>query len=133
MTKLISLTLSWLILIQSFTISFTDFVEMDELIEHAQFHSEQHGDNFIVFLSKHYGELKAEHNKQHQEEKEDHERLPFQHQTQHSQISSFVLLSARDFDVQPEFISLHKEPNFHYLANYPSLFGNTPFQPPRNV
>ncbi len=65
-------------MIQSFGLCFDDMVQIDEFIEHAQFHSEAYGDNVIVFISKHYGELKADHEKDHQEEKEDHEKLPFQ-------------------------------------------------------
>ncbi len=53
-------------------------MQLDELIEHAQFHKQEYGDTFFVFPSKHYGELKAEHSKNHQEEQKDHEQLPFQ-------------------------------------------------------
>ena len=68
MTKIGSIAISLLILFQSFNIHLDDVIELDELIEHAQFHSAEYGDNFFVFISKHYGELKAEHNQQHQEE-----------------------------------------------------------------
>ena len=91
MSKLFSISLSLVILIQSLGISIADIAQIDEFIEHAQFHSEQHGDNVLVFISKHYGELKASHEKEHQEEKEDHEQLPFQHQSHISLIPAFVL------------------------------------------
>ena len=66
MIKLFSISLSFLILLQSFGISFNDLSQIDEFIEHAQFHSEQYGDNVFVFISKHYGELKTDHDKEHQ-------------------------------------------------------------------
>ena len=63
MVKFVSIAASFLILIQSFNICISDLVDLSELIEHAKFHSEKYGDNLFVFLSKHYGELEADHNK----------------------------------------------------------------------
>ncbi len=131
MIKLTSIVVAFLILVQSFNIHFDDVVELDDLIEHAQFHSDQYGDNFIVFLSKHYGTQKTEHNQKHQEEKQDHERLPFQHQCQTVVLSAFVLNTVKIENSDPLFTSLHKQPNFFYSANYFSLEKETPFQPPR--
>ncbi len=81
MSKLLSISLTLSILFQSIGFCPNDMVKIDEFIEHAQFHSEQYGDNILVFIAKHYGELKATHEKEHQEEKKDHEQLPFQHQS----------------------------------------------------
>ena len=60
---------------QSIGIHLSDLVQLDEFIEHAQFHSKEYGDNVFVFISKHYGELKAEHDAQHKEEQEEHQQL----------------------------------------------------------
>ncbi|WP_273568964.1 hypothetical protein [Maribacter halichondriae] len=132
MTKLVSIAISLLILVQSFNIHFDDIVELDELIEHANFHSEEYGDNFFVFISKHYGELKAEHNQQHQEEKEDHEQLPFQHQYQSTSLSAFVLNNISDYPLSPETV-VHHDANYFYQASYHSLAQEGLFQPPRLV
>lgn len=132
MFKLTSITISLLILIQSFNIHFKDIVELDELIEHARFHAEEHGDNFLVFLSKHYGELKAEHSQKHQEEKEEHEQLPFQHQGQTALLSAFVLSQTPDYPLEVDVL-INEGSNYFYQASYPSLAQEGLFQPPRQV
>jgi len=128
MTRVVSIVLSILVLFQSFNIHLDDIVELDELIEHAKFHAEEYGDDFFVFISKHYGELKAEHNQQHQEEKEDHEQLPFQHQG-HTALSPFVLSK----NTYSEMVTavLFKSANFFYQASYHSLSPEGPLHPPR--
>ncbi|MFD1063128.1 hypothetical protein ACFQ1Q_07705 [Winogradskyella litorisediminis] len=132
MSRLFSISLSFVILIQSFGIGLADLTQIDEFIEHAQFHSEQYGDNVFVFISKHYGELKAEHNKEHQEEKEDHEQLPFQHQTHISSITACVLDSKKDEFKTPEF-SEFRTHNFYYKEPSSSLHLEGLFQPPRQA
>lgn len=132
MAKLVSITTALLLLIQSFNVHFDDLVELDELIEHAQFHADQYGDSFLVFLSKHYGELKADHDRQHQEERDQHEQLPFQNQCQ-----SLVFFTI-DFGTPFESIAvnemgIYRATNFHYQASYPSLAQKGQFQPPRQA
>ncbi len=95
MLKLISIALSSLILLQSLGLSARDMAQIDDFIEHANFHSEAYGDNVFVFISKHYGELKASHEREHREEHGEHEQLPF-HQSQISAISAFVLTSQNE-------------------------------------
>lgn len=75
MKLLFSISLSFIIFLQSIAVSIDDMIQMGDFIEHAQFHSEQYGDDFFTFVSKHYGELKTQHKDQH---KEEHEELPFQ-------------------------------------------------------
>ncbi|MDB4293691.1 hypothetical protein N9954_09825 [Maribacter sp.] len=130
MLKVISFVFSFIILIQSFNIHFNDIVELDELIEHAQFHSAEYGDNFLVFLSKHYGELKAEHSQKHQEEQEEHERLPFQHQCQTALLSAFVLNKAIVYPLEVDMV-VALDSNYHYQASYHSLVQEGLLQPPR--
>jgi len=129
-TQLTSIAISFLVLIQSFGISIGEIVEIDALIEHAQFHSEEHGDNFMVFLSKHYGELKTEHSQKHQEEQKDHEELPFNHQIHTAFLSVFVLNNTPFYTSTPEF-SVKIATNYSYCASYPSFEEDGPFQPPR--
>lgn len=110
-----------------------DCIQLDEFIEHAQFHNQEYGDSFFVFVSKHYGELKSEHNKEHQEEKKDHEKLPFQH---HRHVSSIAVLSfgvPNIFDlIAPDFPDC-KSHNFFYQESSSSLYLEGLFQPPRLV
>ncbi|NJB71708.1 hypothetical protein GGR42_002170 [Saonia flava] len=132
MTKFISIAISFLILVQSFHIGIGEIVELDELIEHAQFHSEEYGDNFLVFLSKHYGELKAEHSQKHQEEQEEHEEMPFQHQAHTVTLSAFVLNEAFLYTSTPEF-RMDSATNYFYQASYSLFEKDGPFQPPRHA
>lgn len=128
--KLFSISFSFLILIQSIGLSVNDISQIDDFIEHAQFHSEQYGDNVFVFISKHYGELKAAHNKEHQEEKEDHEQLPFQHQSHISCMSAFIAITTKNEFKIPEF-SDYKTHHFFYQEPSSSLHLEGLLQPPR--
>lgn len=133
MAKLLSIATSLLILIQSFGIHADDLAVLDELIEHAEYHAIEHGDNFLVFISKHYGELKAEHSQKHQEEREDHERLPFQHHCHSTTLLSAFVLNQIDTDsltVQP---ITERDSNFFYFVSYHSLALGELFQPPRQA
>lgn len=53
MNKILALTYSFLILIQSFNINLDDISKINALIDHAQFHKEMYGDSFFDFLSEH--------------------------------------------------------------------------------
>ena len=130
MIKLFSILTSCLILIQSLNIDYKDIVQLDELIEHSKFHSEAYGDNFLSFIAKHYGDLKQEHNKQHQEEKKEHEQLPFNHQScAHASVASvFIPVNIQLLKSEP---ITTKDSNFYYLE-LNSLFEKTSvFQPPK--
>ncbi len=132
MVKIASILVAFLLLFQSLNIHFDDIAELDELIEHAQFHANEHGDNFFVFISKHYGELKKDHEQQHQEEKEEHERLPFQHQSPTFFSPVFVLCQN---GLNTDFVEEINYPaaNYHYFMTYHSLYQDRPFQPPRQA
>lgn len=130
MLKLFSISFSFLILIQNFGLSVGDIAQIDEFIEHAQFHSEQYGDNVFVFISKHYGELKADHEKEHQEEKEDHEQLPFQQHSNITTTSAFVLNSFKE-TLKTVEISEFSAHQFYYQEPASSLHSLGLFQPPR--
>ena len=52
MGKYFAIVLSFLVLIQSLNIGADNIMQLDELIEHAKFHKQEHGDGFFVFLSK---------------------------------------------------------------------------------
>lgn len=132
MSKLFAISLSALMLVQSFNIGAADILQIDELIEHAQFHKQEYGDNFFVFLSKHYGELKAEHSKNHQEEQKDHEQLPFQCQSHVTNIIAFIpqqsTTSSNDIVILDSM-----EFNFHYFNFYSSLYEKELLQPPKQA
>lgn len=128
--KLISISLSLFILIHSFGISLSDVSQIDEFVEHAQFHSERYGDNVFVFISKHYGELKAAHDKEQQEGNEDHENLPFKHQSHISCLTDFAIHQQKVSLRAPEFLQF-KVHTFHYQAPSSSVYLEGILQPPR--
>jgi len=129
--KLFSILLSSLIMLQSFGVHYDDIVQLDELIEHAQFHNEQYGDNIIVFLSKHYGELKADHQREHQEEKKDHEKLPFNHSgASHISVAD-VFINSYKSELNVLEFSDYSDANFYYQAPSSSLHSQGILQPPR--
>ncbi len=132
MSKLFAILLSSLILVQSINIDSGDILQLDELIEHAEFHKAEYGDNFFVFVSKHYGELKAEHSKKHQEEHKDHEQLPFQCQGHVLTITAFVLEHSL-LETKSLEVSNGNETNFHYLTSLSSLHKKSLLQPPKHA
>ena len=132
MSRLFAIFISSLILIQSIHVDYDDIVQIDELIEHAQFHKLEYGDNFFVFLSKHYGDLKEEHSKNHQEEQTDHEQLPFQCHDHMMSITAFVL--DKKFSELPEITFFEtEESNFYYQASLSSLHKKGLLQPPKHA
>ena len=130
MTKIFAISAALLILFQSFNLDINDVLEMDELVEHYQFHSREYGDTILVFLSKHYGELKTEHHQKHKEEQKEHEELPFQNP--YSSPATMVFISNKILECNTRIPVLeNKTSNFHYFDFYTSLLGDSPFQPPR--
>lgn len=119
-----------MILIQSLGMTVHDIGQIGKFIEHAQYHSEQYGDNVFVFISKHYGELKVHHDLEHQEEKKEHEQLPFNQQSQLCAISAFILITPVE-DIHSFEFSEFQSHNFIYQEPSSSVFKEGPFQPPR--
>ncbi len=132
MKKVLTIGTALLIFLQSINIHFNDLLELDKFVEHYKFHVDEYGDNLLVFMSKHYGELKSSHNEQHQEEQKDHEQLPFQHQSQCPQLLAFVLEAEPLFQSRTE-IPANNLDNFHYQISYSPIWVDGPFQPPRHT
>ena len=132
MSKLIAILLSTLILTQSLRIDYDDIVQIDDLVEHAQYHKAEYGDNFFVFISKHYGELKEDHSKNHQEEQKDHEQLPFQCHDHIVTITAFVLHKCFLEIESVELLEL-KDNRFHYQSSISSLHKKGLLQPPKHA
>jgi hypothetical protein len=129
-TKLLSILLSGLMLVQSVEIDFDDIIQFDEFLEHARFHSEKYGDNFLIFISKHYGELKEQHSKDHQEEQRDHEKLPFQHHCSCSSITAFFFDTSFSGLISLQIRDISTS-DFYYQAHTSSLHAKGLLQPPQ--
>ncbi len=113
--------------------SVNDISQIDKFVEHAQFHNEQYGDNIVLFIAKHYGKLKADHDKEHQDKKGEHENLPFNHNncSHTSSMIVFVLNSSR-LDFKTFEFSEFKKHTFFYQAPSSSLHSEGLLQPPRH-
>ena len=131
--KLIAFIISSILLVQSMNFHFSDIARIGDLIEHAQFHQDEYGDDLFAFFAKHYGELKAEHEKQNPYEHQDHEKLPFHcdhHTSNHIQlIFSFV---DKALIPTPKFFVFRESTSF-YVSIYNSPDLNTILQPPRSI
>ncbi|WP_110355364.1 hypothetical protein [Arenibacter sp. ARW7G5Y1] len=132
MSKIFSITLSLLLLFQSFNLDMVDVAQLDDFLAHAQFHKQKYGDNLLVFISKHYGELKTQHNLEHKEEHEDHEDLPFNHQTCSHFSIAFVMCGA-DFAVPKTPQVADTTSNFFYQESYRQIENSDIFQPPKTA
>lgn len=125
----ISISLSFVLLFQGINSGLPDFIKAGELIEHARFHSQNHGDNFIVFISKHYGELKEQHEQQDQEEKQEHEKLPAPGEFAFSSIW-FVPINPVTFSFRIP-VKTTSASQYFYKKTYSSIGRSSIFQPPR--
>jgi len=130
MSKLLSIPLSILILFQSFNIHMEDVLKLKEVIVHFQLHKERYGDGIIVFISKHYGNLKESHKQQHQEEEKEHHHPPIHHDCS-TQISSVFVLLVHSFYIERPTNDVEKTTNFYYQDKFSTFEKSTIFQPPK--
>ncbi len=126
--RISALLLGCLMLLQGMDVSVNDLLQLDNLVQHARYHREHHGDSLWVFLAHHYGHRGIGH--QHQgEEGDDHEQLPFQ--TSQAQVivldktnypyTGFQFTEVPDQQVCPVY-----HPEFYNMLLRPRIF-----QPPR--
>ena len=108
----------------------SDIFMLTDLVEHAQFHSEEYGDDFFTFFEKHYGDLKAEHQKTHKEEKSQHEKLPFQHNSCNHLVADVIVIDYV-FTLEKAVVSYTANPHFYYQDLYSFLERSSIFQPPK--
>lgn len=132
MNFITSISLSFLFLIQGFGLTIDICCELPKipnLLEHYEEHNEAFGDSFIDFLEEDYFTFDGSQ-EHHENEKSDHDDLPFQgnhHCCAHSPIVQFLeteyLISTEIFEVKPQY-SLYHSALF-------SEFIDSPFQPPQ--
>ena len=120
-------------LFQSINIDMDDLIQLDELLEHSQFHKEQYGDSFFVFVSKHYGELKAEHSQRHQEQQDDHDELPFSHHSCAHHATTDYIATAFAVPIRKTEPQLARKNQFFYQLPSGTLFSSGIFQPPKHI
>ncbi len=130
MKKIIHFILSVIILSQSMNVSAKDIIQMDDFFKHAQYHYEEFGDDLFTFVSKHYGELKEEHNKKHQNESSQHEQLPFNHHLGSHTSTIFLADFIENEQIPAPFGNLLSH-HFFYLLPATSKATVDIFQPPK--
>ncbi|MDY0780975.1 hypothetical protein [Tenacibaculum sp. IB213877] len=126
MGKLASISLSILILFQSFNIHLEDITSVQVLVEHAQFHKKMYGDSFFEFLADHYGKNMNEHKNDHKE----HKDLPFKSDYQnHFHHNIAFTLNHASFAIKP---SIYQEVIRNFLYRDSNSTHNIPpiFHPP---
>jgi hypothetical protein len=132
MTRLTSILFALLILSQSAAFGMSDIFRLGDFMEHASYHAENYGDNFTDFLAKHYGNLKQNHKKEHPDEKQKHEKLPFQHDSCHHSILLGYAIPYYSLTKKAEIPS-QRASIFFYLDLYSSFRTGTIFQPPKQA
>lgn len=130
MKTIITLSLSFLVFFQGVGLGVSDVFMLTGFVEHAKFHSEEYGDDFFIFIEKHYGALKTEHHKTHQKEKSQHEKLPFQHNSFNHNLSEIVLINY-EFALNRAISSFTTKHHFYYQDLYSFLERASIFQPPK--
>lgn len=124
MQRLTIIVLSVLMFFQSIHLNPSDLWYMDDFVKHAVQHA-QSGNNFIEFLSMHYGNKSREHFPEHRE----HKNLPFHHTQDFSNAQYFVFNSINQIS-KCECLATENNTKFHYY-NFYSFFGQKPLvQPP---
>ncbi|TYB78959.1 hypothetical protein [Bizionia myxarmorum] len=129
MPKSVSIAFSFLILFQSFNITFEDFSRFGVLLDHAEYHQEQYGDSFFEFIAEHYGDATFHPSSEHTE----HEDLPFKehHQTCAHGATVFTL-AAQDYHISYQsFIEIPV--NFYYQDSISLFEKQSVFQPPQHA
>lgn len=130
MKTIVAISLSFLVFFQSVGFGMADIFTLNDLVEHAKYHSEEYGDDFLTFFQKHYGELKAEHQKSNNEEKSQHEKLPFQHNNCIHLLAEVVVIDY-EFPLEKSVVSYMVNPHFYYQDLYSFLERASIFQPPK--
>ena len=127
MQKLFAIVFSFLVLFQSLNIGVEDMSRISNLLDHAEYHQDTYGDSFVQFLAEHYGDLKDDHDNDHEE----HEDLPFKHQHQtcaHTSVAFTFDIIEFDFTHEP-FTEIPF--NFFYKESVSLFEKPSVFQPPR--
>ncbi len=124
-----NISLSFIILFQSMNIHFEDVLNVGEFFEHARLHQQKHGDSFLTFLSKHYGDLKEAHKKEHQEEEKNH-HSPINHNCA-TQLPVDLAFEVYKITIPKVFKEIENQPNYYYKDLFSTFEKQKIFQPPR--
>lgn len=129
MQKFIVTYLATIILFQGIFVNTDVLFEINELLEDYQLHKTKYGDNTYTFLSKHFGDLKESHKKQHQEEHEQHKHPS---QDKLANVSQFDYTFNRCNFTIKNVVEINADTsNFHYSDLFSTFEKQKIFQPPK--
>lgn len=127
MIKFATLLLSNLILLQSINIDVNTFTKVKVLLEHAHYHQEKYGDNFIEFITEHYVEnefLTTNHHKE-------HKNLPFKQNSQNLNNILFDFSFYKPSIQVKDKVTLYLKPRYFYKEPHSIFEKKAVFQPPK--
>ncbi len=129
MQKVLVTYLASFILLQGVFVHTNILFEINEVLEDYQLHTTKYGDSTYTFLSKHFGDLKESHKKQHQEDHKQHKH-PVQDQMANSIRADYTLQQYR-YKFKSVIEIANNLANFHYIDLFSTFEKPTIFQPPR--
>ena len=129
--KISSIYLALLVLAQSFNLHSGDFLKLDTLMSHLEFHQERYGDDIFTFISKHYGDKKSSHDDE-PKDSDDHNRLPFNHNICSDSGQTF-LVQIDKLSIELPAKELNSKFDFFYQNAYTFLENTDVFQPPKFI
>jgi len=130
MIKIFSIAFSFLFLMQSINIHLEDVLNVSMFFEHYQLHKQKHGDDLLTFVSKHYGDLKEAHKKEHQEEEKNHHHSPINHNCS-SQLPVDLAFEVYIIFFPKISMEIENQSNFYYKDLFSTFEKQKIFQPPR--
>lgn len=121
-----------LLMVQTSFFGMDNFMGLGELWQHAQEHRQEYGDSLLVFLSKHYGNLKTDHENSGESGKHPHEKLPFSHNLCSLQLVNQVSWPM-EIPAPGSEAGIEENRNFSYTNIHSYQLSFDLFQPPRSV
>lgn len=127
MFRIVSPIIALFLFFQSINVQVVDIVRLGDLVEHANFHAQEYGDDWISFFVKHYGADKEEHEQK--SNHKEHEKLPFSEHIS-SITSAFIQIP---FESSAIHFTFEKDLNktFFYSDLYRYISSVDFFQPPQ--
>lgn len=132
MKTIISILLSFWVFFQTVGFELNDVVQLELLVEHIEYHSENYGDDFFTFFEKHYGSSSLEHQKDNKDEKSQHDNLPFQHLSCSHLSPEVILISLRILFFET-LVESSLGLNSFYKNLYSSIEKLSIFHPPKFI
>ncbi len=127
MKNLIVTYLAITILFQGAFLYANIFFQLEEVIQDYQLHKKKYGDNFQTFFSKHFGNLKEQHQEEHKKEHQNHKH----HNDMELNVNIDYLCLNTSFKLNDKIEINTKKTNFYYKDLFCLFEKQKIFQPPK--